>query len=256
MRNFISLSFLVVLLASCYEKQEGCLDFRAEDYDFSADIECEDCCTYPDLKLGVTHYWGDTTLMTDSVYTNSVDQSIKILNAQFYLTEVVLLDDGEETTVPETLEVVDSSGTSEEISAAFAFVRNTRFTYILGTFEEAQVYDGISFKFGVDGNYIDEELVEDVLFFDDETYEYVNFRMEYITDQVTLDTLTFELEGVDFVSEIELSGTIDIPLGEEHTIDIIADYDLLFDDIDIENLNSDTEKASVLANFQQFFRFE
>jgi len=92
MRNFLSLSLIILILASCYEKQEGCLDFRARNYDFGADEPCSECCTYPSMKLSVAHEWGDTSLMTDSVYFTLSNQAIKIVSAQFYVNKVSLLD--------------------------------------------------------------------------------------------------------------------------------------------------------------------
>ena len=256
MRNFISLSLLIILLASCYEKQEGCLDFRAKNYDFSADKPCSDCCTYPSMRLGVSHEWGDTTLMSDSIYYNLANQPIRILNAQFYLHQVSLTDNGQKVSVVEKLSVTDLAGFVSEISAANAFVQSARFNYTLGSFEEAQTYDGLDFKLGIDGQYTNESLVENESFFDVETFEYVNFRMEYISDIIAQDTLQFELKGLDFVANINLDATLEIPLGVDFTLKILADYQLLFNDIDIINIETPTQKANVLANFQRFFRFK
>ncbi len=47
--------FFVVLFASCYEKQEGCLDLQASNFDVAADRPCADCCTYPSLQLSPLH---------------------------------------------------------------------------------------------------------------------------------------------------------------------------------------------------------
>jgi len=131
-----------------------------------------------------------------------------------------------------------------------------RFTYPLGSFEEAKTYDGLDFQLGIDGSYTSEDLVEDDSFFDEETFEHVNFRMQYVADQVAQDTLQFELKGLDFVSSIRLNATLEIPLGVDFTIPILADYQLLLNDIDIKNIDTPSQKALVLANFQQFFRFE
>ncbi len=45
----------VVLLTSCYERQEGCLDLQATNFDVAADRPCADCCTYPSLQLSPLH---------------------------------------------------------------------------------------------------------------------------------------------------------------------------------------------------------
>ena len=55
--NFFVAAALAFTLFSCAEKQEGCLDVYATNFEFEADKVCEDCCTYPVFELEVSHYW-------------------------------------------------------------------------------------------------------------------------------------------------------------------------------------------------------
>ena len=41
----------------CSSKEEGCLDYRARNFDLDADKGCADCCTYPSLYVDLNHYW-------------------------------------------------------------------------------------------------------------------------------------------------------------------------------------------------------
>lgn len=254
MRSFLILSILF-LMSSCYEKQEGCLDFRANNYDFGADESCEDCCTYPDMKIGITHYWGDTTLMIDSIYTSSMNQKIRIVDVQFFLSDIYLTNGSEKETVLETLSIEDANGVVSEIPNNYDLVQNTRFTYEIGTFNKADIYDGISFILGINGKYYSEEVEDYPSFFNDTTYEYTNFRLRYVLENVSSDTLLFELKGPETSFPLTLNAQLDIPLGIDFTIPLYADYDRLFEEIDFSNLESANEQTKLIANFAQFLRF-
>jgi hypothetical protein len=256
MRSKVILSIFILILGACYEKQEGCLDFRASNYSFSADEPCEDCCTFPKLRLSVKHEWGDTTLMSDSIYLTQSDQYVQILESKFYITDLRLTILDEEATVSEVISAKDLEGNSIEVSAANALVQTSRFNYDLGTFEESTTYERIKFNVGVDGEYLSENISTDVEMFDDSTYVYTNFRMEVILDQIARDTIIFELTGKELVEQIEIDGTIDVPLGVDYSIPIVANYQVLLENVDLKNLNSTAERKKVKENLKRFFNIE
>lgn len=256
MRSKIILSLFVVLFGACYEKQEGCLDFRANNYSFSADEPCDDCCTFPKLRLSVKHEWGDTTLFLDSIYFNQSNQAIQILESKFYVTDLRLTISDEEATVSELITVKDVEANSFEISAANALVQTNRFNYDLGTFEASRTYEGVSFVLGVNGEYFSENITTDQEMFNDSTYVYTNFRMEVVVDQIARDTLVFELVGKEAIELFQIDGTIDVPLGVDFSIPVVADYQLLLDAVDFKNLTSEVQKIKIKENLRGFFRLE
>ncbi len=251
MRSFLILSILSLgLLTSCYEKQDGCLDFRANNYDFGADVDCEDCCTFPDMKLSITHLWGDTTLMSDSTYLLNNGDSIRIIDAAFYLSKIGMKRDGQFSSVLETIDVVNSDGTIITIPKNFIFPNTERFVYPIGSFDKADEYDALSFTLGIDGKYSNDALVEDASYFDEETLTFTNFRIQCISE---LDTFSYDLVGPETVANIELLANFEIPLGIDFTIPIKVDYQSLLNNTTIVGLKSRADDPLILANFQSFF---
>lgn len=251
---------LIFLLASsCYERQEGCLDIRSDSYDFFADDPCEDCCTYPTMTWQVTHEWLDTFLMEGEIYYNNLDQYIQVISSEFYISELALLKENEEFVIDEVLEVVDKAGAALTISNSIQFVQSFRKSYPVGSFRYPDTYDALGFTLGIPGNYVasdsTETFVEDVSFLDEEICEHTNFRLEYVVDTISMDTLVMELIGTSTIEEISLEALNEVPLSEDFTISIIARYDLLFNDIDLQNLESDVEKVKLQAKLSEMFSY-
>ena len=93
------LGISLLLFSGCYEKQEGCLDAFAENFDFEADSDCcegtdsdECCCMYPDLSLTVQHQVGEENMVLGNVYLNDRNQPYIINKVSFYMSTVQLYD--------------------------------------------------------------------------------------------------------------------------------------------------------------------
>ena len=262
MLNFrnLSVSFtfilIVALCSSCYEKQEGCLDITATNYDFGADKACEDCCILPNLKISMIHEWGDTTLMHDSLYHNVNDQYIQILDAKFYLSDFTLIDDNNEVTIEDELIVESITGQESTIYDNIVFLQTSRFNYTIGSFAYPSTYDKLRLTFGINGNYIaaddSESFIEDDSFFDNITYEHINFQMTYVIDTMAMDTLVMNLKGIEWAQTLNLEGGFEIPLGRDASIPLKAQYQSLFSDTDFSKLDETSELAKIKSNFSNF----
>ena len=255
------LAFIVMMIfSSCYQKVEGCLDIGATNFSFVADEQCDDCCTYPSLKLSVKHNWGNTLLLSDSLYQNANSQYIKILSSKFYLSDIALLNDVDAVTVTEDLTVVGLNGIETEIDDNIVFVQNSRFTYTVGTFQDAMSYNGLRFNLGINGNYITsdslESFVEEDDFFDEGNYIHTNFKLEYVIDTMTMDTLTLAFQDITTVQNVSLKGEITMPVGENYTVPIIIDYRLLLNDIDFTFLDQESQRITILENMKSSFSLE
>ncbi|WP_235296346.1 MbnP family protein [Portibacter marinus] len=250
MRSYIVLSLIVIWCISCYEKQEGCLDIRARNYDFTADEPCEDCCTFPNMQLRVTHTWGDTTLIRDSVYTNELGQKLKILKAEFLLSDISLLLDNEAYTVIDSVEVIDVNGSIIARADNFAHVRSDRFNYTIGSFDKAQDFTAISFVFGVNGRFTNNDLVEDNTMFNDTTLTYTNFKMQY---EFNDDTLNYTLRSPVNTVDLIIPGNFNLPIGTDFTIQIFVDYQKLLNDINVLELGQASTDQLILERIPFFF---
>lgn len=250
MRNYISLSFLLLLLTSCYERQEGCLDIRARNYDFTADDSCDDCCDFPIMKLGVSHMWGDTTLMEDSIYLNSFNQEIQILKAQFLLSEISLSDGLDSETVSEMIDVVDINGNTLTLPSNFALIDTDLFNYSVGSFEKAKDYTRLHMTFGIDGLFTNDGVVDENGFFDEETLTYTNFKMQYVFNN---DTSLYNLIGPSNSLPLEFDGFFELPIGIDFVIPLSVDYQKLFEGIDFSKLGSEETDQMIIDNIIPFF---
>jgi hypothetical protein len=243
------------LLVSCYEKQEGCLNIRAENYDFGADEPCDDCCTFPTMSVRVIHNWGDTLLFTDSVYTNSLNQGIRLLNAKFYISNIQLLNDENAYSINESIDVAGISGTTSSIIDDITFIQNSRLNYAIGSFENAQDFTGLAFTFGINGNYTAEDegdsFIQDENFFDEDQFIHTNFKMDYVLESLPTDTLTLTLNDINTTKDIFIPGNFELPLGIDFSLILSVDYEALLKDINFEKMEE--EYAKILENLSDFF---
>lgn len=259
-RRILNLGYIISIILvsiSCYERQEGCLDIAAENYDFTADDPCEDCCTYPTMSISVSHEWGDTLLFTDSLYQNDAEELIKILDVKFYLAQFELLLGEEGVGIEEELEVVSPSGESSLVSDNFTFVQESRFNYSIGTFNDPQTFEGASFYLGIPGNYIAsdslETFVEDASFFDEEAFVHTNFYMQYVVDTMSNDTLELFLNGTEFSERLSIQFNYEVPLGQDFSIPLVINYQELLRESEFSNLQSTSEKEGMKSRYDQIF---
>lgn len=265
MPNYISHSLYITIivfsmvLTSCYERQEGCLDINASNYDFTADDPCEDCCSYPTMKISVTHMWGDTFLINNSVYSNDLDQYIKIISSKFYLSDFVLSNSSGNYRIEEVMEVQDENNTITEVYNDFIFVQSNRVSYTVGTFPVSDIYDDLSFTMGINGDYVaadsTKSFVEDNSFFDADLYQHTNFRLDYIIDTISMDTLQLNIKGESMAKNLSLNSSFEIPLGRNFTISLQAHYDLLLSGLDLNDLESEAQINRLKSNLDHFFSF-
>lgn len=83
--------FIGLVISSCYEPREGCLDPLAVNYDVSADINAD--CTYPRLNIAVAHLWQDGSFSYDSTYLDNAGNPFQIKFMGFFLRNFELLVD-------------------------------------------------------------------------------------------------------------------------------------------------------------------
>jgi hypothetical protein len=73
------------ILPGCYERQEGCLDPDAINYDVSADINAN--CQYPNVSISVAHNWGDSVFSYDTTYLDLNGEPFQIKFMGFFLRD-------------------------------------------------------------------------------------------------------------------------------------------------------------------------
>jgi hypothetical protein len=102
MYRLLLLVSLTILLSSCYEDVEGCLDVNASNYNLEADRDCPDnCCNYPTLRLSTNHLYGGATLRTDTFYRDANDQPFRITRLRYYWSDIEMVQADGSTIVPQ-----------------------------------------------------------------------------------------------------------------------------------------------------------
>ena len=158
-----ALAALALLLTACYEKQEGCLDIRAVNFDVAADLPCSDCCTYPRLSLKPEHrlVFPDSVLpfRYDSLYAtpSHPDVGFRVHRLRYYLSGIRLLGAGQAGRVVDsiTLYLPQGGGDTLAVRAAADFVladRDFLQAVQLGTWEGQGQFDRLEFIIGIDFN--------------------------------------------------------------------------------------------------------
>lgn len=160
LRKWWPLLFLPLLLPSCYEKEEGCLDIRAVNFDAGADVACENCCTYPKLSVRVEHrvILPDTTIpfRYDSLYSVSAfpDVGFRIHRLRYFISAIRLMGPGGEGSVQDTITLYLSQnpGDTTPVPAVNDFVladRGFLQAAQLGNWEGDGIFDRLEFILGV-----------------------------------------------------------------------------------------------------------
>ena len=163
---------LSILIYSCSEPTEGCIDVSARNFDVSADVDCcrkppECCCQYPTLSLNLFYkLTGEDTLANMSTnfklkryyaLQNSTD-SIRIDSFHLFISNIRPTDNslGDSIQTLESIRVRTSDGQGDIIEQTFpdniALVDFENFQYTLGTYRSVSGYNELNYNIGIPAN--------------------------------------------------------------------------------------------------------
>ncbi len=154
MRNRFFLLALGALLlplffSSCYERQEGCTDFNAVNFNASADDNC--CCNYPEFSFQLQHRFGADSVrfFTDSVYTFDNGLEVNILSFELLASNFFLeKESGERQMVDNTLEFSSVDGISCPCPDDLFIIDPNSFNAAPGEISRPGNYTGLGFSSG------------------------------------------------------------------------------------------------------------
>jgi len=217
---------VLVTVSSCYQKQEGCLDIRATNFDLEADIACEDCCEYPDLKLKFLHreVLPDTIFnigYADSVYVDGAGNPFRINSLKYYVSNIRLLStDGTEAVVNETIDIETPTGIITFTDDFLLISGSFSSALTAGSFSTIKTFDKIRFFVGLDSDLqsVDPSTLpdnhvlainQDTSMYDIQNGMYLMGNHEIFKDTTAIDTIVRVLTIPMFYGPVEL--TLDFP---------------------------------------------
>jgi len=146
----LPLCYLLVIPSACLQKEEGCRDVAATNFAADAEVDCVDCCSYPNITFEIEHAAGDTSLRYgDTIaFDNKV---VNFLEVGFYINGISLSGAGQTITINDEITLTDRAGEENLTTNDVKLIsRNiSSFSYQIGTFTGQGSYDTLGFQVGL-----------------------------------------------------------------------------------------------------------
>ncbi|MFK7947722.1 MAG: MbnP family protein [Saprospiraceae bacterium] len=261
MKRLWYLLSISLIIASCGEDIEGCLDPEATNFDPSADVTC--CCEYPQLtfKMSYNNYAGDsTTFALNSLYNDDDGTPYYINDLNLYISDFELVrSDNSVETVIDTIGVTLKDGMIRTLQDDFSILSNNIFQYDIGTTNISGDFTKIRFKIGLNdvASQVNPESVETThpLSSDNGLYEndaYVFNKIAIIADTSMIDIIT-NYNVISNAVNIELNHDFTINSGFDTEISINADLKKLLNTVDFQNDDYDAIISKIVTNTSDIF---
>ena len=259
-----------LLFSSCYTPIEGCLDTEATNFDASADEDC--CCEYPQLILTIDNAWDTLIWKPDTAYANNLGQVFRVRDIVFYLSEMDLYQNGTALQISDTVQLFHYAAptSNDTVKSAynddFLLIKRVPTTvYNVGTFRPSGYFQQVKMRFGVND---EAQLVipgkvpagHPLGFQGENLYQgrdtaYVFARVLYNRDTVTgtpTDTVFFTRFDVGDLF-IDQSGSFYHEPGFDFKLTLRADWQTLFNNVDMQNGDNTARKNQMLSNLPAVF---
>lgn len=247
---------MLLMMVSCYSRKEACLDAWAANFDVTADDECSTCCTYPYIKLKISHMFGDSIFNASDTLQNDRGQSYIIQDVRYYLSSFFLYQGDSTYRVREKIATADNGLVIPDDMKIF---RNRDTEFNIGTVKAFGRFDSLSFSLGLTSDMTQSTFVglnnTHVLLpnnklkdANDETAHFVlRYRRIGATDSL-YHTISITTRP-DFPA-LTRDTIINTTKGKEISFPIKADYQVLLANLDL-NVGPDSLSKLVLDNIKK-----
>ena len=256
----LGLVVIMLSLSSCYENVEGCLDPNSTNYNVAADVDCEECCTYPTLSLLVAYVLGDASYNRMDTVTNDIGIEFVIEDTQVYFSEVVLSDGTDDFRIDETFEYSDINGDDQVAIDDIVLATPTGFRYSLGTFTKSNDFTSLMINLGVP-EVIDEAksitVTSDHPLVQAGDSLYIVNQNQYVNSWILLRQIgvhevtdTLQITGTDFTYVFD-NILISQARGSSLDVNIKIDYEQLILGIDYNTMSKSEVIATIGSNLTE-----
>ena len=254
----ICLILCLFTIYSCYEPSEGCTNVLATNYEASADESCDDeCCTFPELKLTVSHKHGENTLSFDSIYTNELGQAYSFKFIQLYLYNARLIrDNGESIAINQSVLLNPGEENEVEIIDDLISFRPSSFRFEFGEWIGTGEFTSLAFSIGIPPS------IDSSTFVTEESHPINNIGDSLVIDNdkyapayISLDTIpNSSYFNVRLLNEVEvtISDFRIIDRGFDVTFELDVDYSQWFKEVDFSSTEEEI-RSKVSTGSQSLF---
>lgn len=261
-----------IFLSSCDEPKTGCLDIAATNFAADADDPCEDCCTFPTLKIQFLHRitQGDTTLnlQYDSAYTINGTDFFRIKNIRYILSDLEFVRaDGSAVTVLDTVELTIPNAPGDTTLKTrpdnFVVVEADNFQAItVANYRESGNFVGLQFNIGIpepDNQAIPTSLVDDHPLNSDSLYlgtglGYIFNEFSFVRDTTpTTKCELVQINGESQLKTISLDTTFTARESFDVQVILAVDYAEWLTTVDISNHSTTKIAEEITTNINKSF---
>lgn len=228
---------LMFALSSCYKNVAGCLDIYSKNFNAGADVECGDCCTYPEIQVSVSFEADTFGYSFSRPYYNGLGDSFLITNAGFYLRDFNLVTDSIPIRIEEEIELsflvggILEKNTFQDDFVSISPASGT--SYDLGTQRQREYIQQLSFMLGLPSDFeniaIDSipsghplETDDNLLY--DSLSGYASAFIEIVYDRIEEDTAFYHIPIASLNPVFTIDTSFLADYGED--IDIMLSVDL------------------------------
>lgn len=262
MKKLLFFMPFLLIVWSCNEKTEGCLDPEASNFDPSADLSC--CCEYPQLEVlfSYDNYGTDSSAFgLNEVHNDVANNPYLVLELAIYLTDFELIKvDDSIVRVADTLHVNLRNGNALELIDDILLVKPNTFQYEIGRMENSGNYKQLRFKVGL-GNPASETNPNSVAaehplgtngLFRTSASEYAMYEMSIVKDTANLQN-QFIYETIAPAYQIDLDYNFTIQAGFNTRLRVNADLKEIFNNIDFQNETEEQINMKIYQNIGNIF---
>jgi len=264
--KWIILIASMLLISSCYEREEGCLDVLSSNFAVDADDDCcagkgECCCTYPKLTISVKHQMDSNNLSSDSIYYTDFGQPFTVDQVEFFISNVRLFIDSESYAITDEIEITASTGEIIARPDDIKVMSTSTFSSSIGSFTKPGTFTELRFLVGItepeksasrDQFLDDHPLAETSDDLRDESGELLLYDINWRPDTASADPTVLR-RSLEAPIEVRIPINLEKQAGDAVTIGLGIDYLSWFRTIDVGTDSEEVQKSKIEASIPGSF---